>query len=98
MSMGADAAAAAGFRTAPSSGLLVPEDVSRAREVWTNDEWRAVKRALAILGSHHVAVFFRCPLPTCREQSLETINVNGEMVLRCNHKDRVIRRELPGRR
>lgn len=68
----------------------------RLREIWTNDEWRIVKRALQVLGGHELATVFRCPHETCRHVPMERLtNEHGELVMRCPHKDRIIRRELP---
>lgn len=86
-----------GFRPAASgSGLLVPEELSRERETWTNDDWKRVKRGLAFLAEHGLAVVMRCTQPGCRQVPLETLTQpDGTTVIRCEHKDRVIRKGVP---
>lgn len=85
----------AGFRPG-AAGLLVPESISRVREVWTNDEWKSIKRAITLLSLKGLAVVMRCPREGCRETPLETVtNPDGTTTIRCHHLDRVIRKGVP---
>lgn len=70
-----------------ASGLLVPEPISREREVWTRDEYKTINRALKLLASRKVEVFLGCP--QCKAAPIEKIKRNdGGLTLRCAHKDR----------
>lgn len=83
-----------GFRT-HASGLIVPEEHSRQREVFTRDEVRLIERAVKLLASRSVAVFFGCEEDTCRKSPIERIrHSDGGLILRCNHKDRVLMRSF----
>ena len=85
----------AGFAPHPS-GLLVPEELKRAREVWGWDEWKVVERATKFLTGRKVALFFGCHRPACQRTPIERIpNLDGGFTLRCQHLDRVVVRRLP---
>lgn len=72
-----------------ASGLYVPDEHSRTREVWTRDEWRILERAMKLLQSRNVDVFFGCPEPGCKKAPIERVRRNdGGVTLRCAHKDR----------
>lgn len=72
-----------------ASGLLVPADISREREVWTRAEWKAIEKATKLLESRGVHVYLGCPENTCKANPLERIRrTDGGITLRCNHKDR----------
>ena len=86
-----------GFARHDGSGLFVPEELKRAREVWTYDEWRVLERATKLLDSRGMQVYFGCPEPQCRERPMERIrNLDGGITLRCAHKDRVVVRYRRG--
>lgn len=75
------------------SGLFVPADISREREVWTKADSKILDRALALLQSRHLTVLMRCDEPKCRGSKLERIKgVGTEYTLRCPHKDRIFTR------
>lgn len=79
-----------GFRRATSSGLIVPEDISRAREVWTHDEGRKLDWITKLANKRELKLFLGCTHPECQKAPIERIRLaNGDWVLRCAHKDRV---------
>lgn len=83
-----------GYR-ARASGLLVPDEISRAREVWTPDEKRLLDRATKLLESRGVELFMGCGETQCKGTPIERLsNADGGMTLRCAHKDRVFPRKL----
>lgn len=76
-----------------ASGLLVPEEFKRDREVWIDAESKAVMKALTLLESRGVAVFLGCADARCTTAPLERHrNLDGSITLRCNHKDRLLSR------
>jgi hypothetical protein len=80
-----------GYRPSSTSRLLVPEAISREREVWTYDEYKALERALKFVEGKGLKMFFGCPDARCTRQPIETHrNADGGLTLRCQHKDRVI--------
>lgn len=81
-----------GFRE-HASGLLVPEEQSRAREVWTKDEARLLERAMKLLKGRGIEVFLRCERSACHGRPIERIRgADGGLVFRCEHADRVLMR------
>jgi hypothetical protein len=77
-----------GFRE-HASGLLVPSDISRVREVWTRDEWKLLERAAKLLTARGVELFLGCPEPGCKSAPIQRVRrADGGMTLRCAHKDR----------
>ena len=79
-----------------ASGLLVPAELSRVREVWTKDEWRLINRAFKLLESRKVAIFLGCSeTAACKAAPIESIRQGGSTyLLRCAHKDRVLQRDF----
>lgn len=77
-----------------ASGLLVPEDLSRARQTWTKDEWRLIDRATKLLTSRQVAFQFRCGDPACQDPKIEMLpdRASQTVTLRCGHADRVFQK------
>jgi hypothetical protein len=72
-----------------ASGLLVPPDISREREVWTRDEWKVLERAAQLLKAKGVDLFLGCPEPDCKGAPMTRVRRNdGAITLRCAHKDR----------
>lgn len=77
------------FRPSVSSGLIVPDDVSRERQVWTRDEWRLLERTTAMLHGHGVTLLLQCQREECQEVPLEPMRLrDGSFRLRCAHMDR----------
>lgn len=92
MTLAIDPSVSPGYRE-HVSGLLVPEDVSRARQVWTADEWRLLDRAMTLLGGHMVAVRLACGSSGCSDRTLTRVPTpDGGYVLRCACTDRVFQR------
>lgn len=83
------------FRT-HASGLIVPAEMSREREVWTWAEWRALEKATALLQGRGLQIFLRCgETAECSARPLERVrHKDGSILLRCAHKDRIFRRDL----
>lgn len=82
-----------GFRRHEGSGLLVPEEVSREREVWTRDDLRLIDRATKLLTSRGIQVMFACTDKRCADVKITRVHgLAGDYILRCNHKDRVFQR------
>ena len=80
----------AGFRRSPSSGLIVPEDVSRAREVWTRDEWKLLDRCGKLLASRGLRMLMLCDAtPACLEKPLVKVKEPDGFRLQCAHMDRI---------
>ena len=80
-----------------ASGLLVPEELKREREVWTREELRTLDKATALLESRGIQVFMRCHKPECHKAPMERIrSLDGGITYRCGHKDRVFLK-LPNR-
>ncbi len=81
-----------------ASGLLVPEEFKRQREVWTREELRTIDKATTLLESRGVLVYLGCSDPACRQGGpLERIrSLDGGITYRCQHKDRVFVK-LPNR-
>lgn len=76
-----------------ASGLLVPADVSRKREVWTSDEWRLLNRLTRLMESRGMQLLMRCTHPDCKKAPIESIRqADGSNVLRCEHADRVFQK------
>lgn len=74
-----------------ASGLLVPAEISREREVWTRDEFKLLDRVARFLAGKGVDMFFGCPVDGCKGAPIERIrNADGGLTLRCAHKDRVV--------
>lgn len=80
-----------GFRQSPSSGLLVPEEVSRERQVWTRDEWKVLDRCGKLLKSRGLQMLMYCEAtPECKAQpTLQKIKQPDGFILRCAHADRL---------
>lgn len=72
-----------------ASGLLVPQELSREREVWTLDEFKILERATKLLQTRGVSLFLGCSDAKCKAQPLERIRrPDGGITLRCAHRDR----------
>lgn len=87
---------ATGFRESPSSGLLLPVEHSRDREVWTYDDWKRVDRAVAFLKSKGVQIYLRCEhTAACKKEPMDLQRQrDGGITLRCAHKDRVVSKSI----
>lgn len=82
----------AGFREdGQGSGLIVPEALSRGRQVITKDEWRTLSRAIErVLGPRQLKFLFFCDLKGCSDPQVTRVRQpGGGFVLRCGCTDRV---------
>lgn len=75
-----------------ASGLVVPTEVARVREVWTNDERKLLARALGLCGAHQVLVGLQCGRPGCPEPIIRRVETPEGFALRCGCVERVIQR------
>lgn len=87
----------AGFARHEGTGLLVPEEFKREREVWTREEWMVLERATKLLSSRGMELYLGCQQPACQKAPIERMrNLDGGITLRCEHKDRVVVRYRRG--
>jgi hypothetical protein len=78
---------------AHASGLIVPAEISRARDVFTDSESRTINRAVTLLNRHGIEVYFGCPLEGCKKAPMEPRRLaNGDFVLECAHASHVFTR------
>lgn len=96
-----DRPAPVGFRESVDSGLILPVEVSRDIEKWTDDDRRTLDRAAKLLATknkphqpaaEHWPVYFQmfCSKPSCRDAPMQRIATpDGGFILRCAHKDRI---------
>jgi hypothetical protein len=84
-----------GFRE-HASGLIVPAEHSREREVWTREEWRLIDRATKFLEGKGLKVYLRCEhSPACKKEPMDRIRqADGGVSLQCSHKDRIVLRAI----
>lgn len=74
-----------------ASGIYVPEEHKRQREVWTREDWQVLERATKLLESRGLELLLRCPDPGCVETRIERRReLDGGITLRCPHKDRTV--------
>lgn len=91
---------ASAFSTDPAwraraSGLLVPEEISRGREVWPWSEIRELNKVIRMVNARHVSLLLKCEEPGCPAPKLERIdNPDGGFTLRCAHLDRVFTKAI----
>jgi len=82
-----------GFRHAPASNLILPDALSREREVWTEDEGRLLDRATKLLTEKGIVQFLKCPHPACVDGPIVAVRTDARgIILRCHHRDRVLQR------
>jgi hypothetical protein len=80
-----------GYRPSSTSALLVPDEISREREVWTRDDLKVLDRALKLLEGRGLRMYLGCPDPRCVKTPIEKFrNADGGLTLRCSHKDRIV--------
>jgi hypothetical protein len=84
----------AGWRATPS-GLMVPEALPRAREVWPWADVRDLNKVIKTLGARGITLLLRCEHAGCAGTPMERIvNPDGGFTLRCAHLDRVFTRAI----
>lgn len=77
-----------------ASGLVVPEDLARDREVWTRDEWRLVDRVLKLMRSRNLAVVLHCNDQRCKGAEITVLPAGAGFRWQCDHKTRVFNRQI----
>lgn len=79
------------FRRSVDSGLLLPPELSRERQVWTRDEWRLLERCTALLHGKGLALQMQCQHDACKKAILEPSRLgDGSFQLQCPHATRVM--------
>lgn len=79
------------FRRSVDSGLLLPPELSRKRQVWTKDEWRLLERCTKLLKARGIQILLKCEHPTCQDLPIAGSRLpDGSFQLRCEHADRVM--------
>jgi hypothetical protein len=78
-----------------ASGLLVPNELSRTRRVWTKPERNALEKARGLLKFHGLALMLKCDNPDCTDQGIvQTRNGAGEPVMQCGCRTHVFSRTV----
>lgn len=78
-----------------ASGLYVPEEMAREREVWTREDWRVLEKATALLQARGLELFLGCTDHRCKAQPVARIRRNdGGITLQCAHKAREVYKSL----
>lgn len=75
---------------APGTSAAPDQVVAREREVWTNDEFKALRRLVRFLGQKSLAVALMCP--RCGVQIAQENGDGAGVDLICGCKRRVVRR------
>lgn len=78
-----------GFRASVTSGLLLPEPLSRDRQVWTRDEWKLLNRAQQLIARKGMRLILKCETPACADAPITKVREGDGFLLRCAHADRV---------
>lgn len=81
------------FRESPSSGLILPQELSRKRIVWTTDKRKLLDRVGKMLQAEGIAMFLKCTDPVCDGKPMTAIRqIGGGYILQCGHADRVFQK------
>lgn len=76
-----------------ASGLVVPTELSRERQVWTKSEAALLNRVTKLIGERGMIMMFRCTHERCQQTAITRQRGNGgEMILQCEHLDRIFTR------
>lgn len=90
-SLGDESPLPRGLRVSVESGLILPDELSRERQVWTKGEWRLLSRATEMLSAHGIDLLLQCKNERCRKQPLAPSWLpDGSFQLRCEHADRIM--------
>jgi hypothetical protein len=85
---------AAGWGARPS-GLYVPPELQRDREVWPWADVRDLNKVIKALGARGITLLLRCEHAGCAGTPMERIvNPDGGFTLRCAHLDRVFTKAI----
>ncbi len=85
--------APAGFRPSGHGSLLVPLTTERTREVWTEQERKALDRMAKLVTARGLAWMLKCIRPGCGGVMVRH-DVNGVDTLRCDCSDRELSRNV----
>lgn len=79
-----------GFRQALHSGLIVPEEISRERQLMTWQEWRDLERVTKRLEARGMTLQLKCNDPRCQREPIKRVRTpEGGISFQCAHADRV---------
>lgn len=75
-----------------TSGLLVPKEVVRKRQVFTKEEWRLLDRVSKLFHTKGVALLMECDNPACTKKIQQVATPGAGLILRCQCTDRVLQK------
>lgn len=82
-----------GFRQSTESGLILPEEISRERQVYSKADWMTLDRATKLLRQMGITLFLKCDTPACASAPIERLRrLDGGITFRCAHADREFRK------
>lgn len=71
-------------------GLIVPEEVSRDRQVMTWQEWRDLEKVTKALEARGIVLQMKCSDPRCQRAPITRHRTpEGGISFRCEHRDLV---------
>ena len=77
----------AGFRE-HASGLIVPEEMARARQVMPWQEWRDLEKVTKALAARGIVLQLKCTDPRCQKAPIQRHRtLEGGISFRCEHQD-----------
>lgn len=78
-----------GFRE-NAAGLLVPQELSRERQILTWQEWRDLEKVTKSLEARGIVLQMRCADPRCQREPITRVRtLEGGISFRCAHADRI---------
>lgn len=84
----------AGYRRS-ALGLILPEEISRERQVFTWQEWRELEKVTKRLTARGIRLLFRCTDARCQAAPIERVRTaEGGISFRCAHADRIYLKAL----
>lgn len=79
--------------SASGSGLILPEEIARERQVYSKAEWMVLERATKLLARMGISLFLKCDTPACVSAPIERLRrLDGGITFRCQHADREFRK------
>lgn len=82
-------AAPHGFRE-NALGLLVPEEISRERQVMSWQDWRDLEKVTKSLERRGIVLQLKCADPRCQKAPIQRVRTaEGGIAFRCEHADRI---------
>lgn len=80
----------AGYRQSLASGLILPEEIARERQVMTWQEWRDLERVTKSLAARGMILQLKCADTRCQKEPIARHRTpEGGISFRCAHADRV---------